>query len=104
MVLIDLDEIYHHITIALVLVTAFTWNEALKETFARITFLKNRHFSYAIFITILVTIIINLIKYAQTLTNEELGETSPASRNEETKRKGIDNIDIYGNNYIDDME
>jgi predicted membrane protein len=96
MALIDLDEFYHHISIALILVTAFTWNEAFKHMFDSITFLKNRHFLYAIFITIIVTILLNVINYAQMLTNKELAETSPAKQDKENKNKGVNNIDMYG--------
>lgn len=93
MALIDLDEFYHHISIALILVTAFTWNEAFKHMFDSITFLKNRHFLYAIFITIIVTILLNVINYAQMFTNKELDETLPVSSH---KNKGVNNIDMYG--------
>ena len=95
MALIDLDEFYHHISIALILVTAFTWNEAFKHMFDSITFLKNRHFLYAIFITIIVTIMLNVINYAQMFTNKELDETSPAKQDKENKNNGINNIDMY---------
>ena len=88
MALIDLDEFYHHISIALILVTAFTWNEAFKHMFDSITFLKNRHFLYAIFITIIVTILLNVINYAQMFTNKELDETSRAKQIKKKEKRG----------------
>ena len=69
---INLDDFYQHISIALILVAAFAWNEAFNSMFNSIKFLRKRNFLYAIFITILITLIISAINYIHAFTNKEL--------------------------------
>ena len=92
---IDLDDFYQHISIALILVAAFAWNEAFTNMFNNITFLRKRHFLYAIFITILITIIIGGINYLHKFTNKEFDKKS--IKNKTT------NIDQY-HTYMDVTE
>lgn len=92
---IDLADFYQHISISLVLVAAFAWNEAFTNMFNNITFLRKRHFLYAIFITILIIIIIGGINYFQKFTNKEFDKKS--IKNKTT------NIDQY-HTYMDVTE
>ena len=87
---IDLADFYQHISISLVLVAAFAWNEAFTNMFNNITFLRKRHFLYAIFITILITIIIGGINYVHTFTNKEIDE-----RTIKNKTANIDQYHTY---------
>lgn len=93
----DLEEFYHHISIALILVTAFAWNEAFKHLFESIPFLRKRHFLYAVFITILVTILVKILKSVETITAKKLNLKPTLNKKNDVEKRAhdIDNYSSY---------
>jgi|UniRef100_A0A6C0LUM7 hypothetical protein len=97
--LFTLDEFYHHIAISLTLVAAFAWNDAIKELFGKIKFLnKKGAMMYALFVTLLVTIVLGIINIIHMYIIDE------SDKIENNVSKAAEEKKIVSLNYVDEYD
>jgi len=97
--LFTLEEFYHHIAISLTLVAAFAWNDAIKELFGKIKFLnKKGPMMYALFVTLLVTIVLGVINIIHMYTTDESIQIGNDVSN------AAENKNMVSLNYVDEYD
>ena len=97
--LFTLEEFYHHIAISLTLVAAFAWNDAIKELFGKIKFLnKKGPMMYALFVTLLVTIVLGVINIIHMYT------TDKSVKIENNVSNVAENKNMVSLNYVDEHD